>query len=139
MNDQQENEQNSGARDREIRAALDQHWAASDANDFVTEHLIYREDAVLEYPQSGELTRGRSNIQGQRASQPSKKRFTIRRIIGSGDLWVTEFILTYDAKPSYTVSIMEFSGVKVARETQYFADPFPAPAFRAKWVERMPT
>jgi hypothetical protein len=139
MNDRQKNEQNSETRDQEIRAALDQHWAASDANDFETEHLIYRDDAVLEYPQSGELTRGRRNIQGQRASQPSNKRFTIRRIIGSGDLWVTEFILTYDAKPSYTVSIMEFSGVKVARETQYFADPFPAPAFRAQWVERMPT
>jgi hypothetical protein len=139
MTDQQEIEQNSGARDQEIRAALDQHWAASDANDFETEHLIYRDDAVLEYPQSGELTRGRSNIQGQRESQPNKKRFTIRRIIGSGDLWVTEFILMYDAKPSYTVSIMEFRGDKVARETQYFADPFPAPAFRAQWVERMPT
>jgi SnoaL-like domain len=139
MNDQQKKQQDSAARDKEIRAALDQHWAASDANDFETEHLIYREDAVLEYPQSGELTRGRRNIQGQRASQPSNKRFSIRRIIGSGDLWVTEFILTYDGKPSYTVSIMEFSGVKVARETQYFADPFPAPAFRAQWVERMPT
>jgi len=139
VNDQQKIEQNSRARDQEIRAALDQHWAASDANDFETEHLIYREDAVLEYPQSGELTRGRRNIQGQRASQPSNKRFTIRRIIGSGHLWVTEFILTYDSKPSYTVSIMEFSGVKVARETQYFADPFPAPAFRAQWVERMDT
>jgi ketosteroid isomerase-like protein len=125
--------------EEQIRAALDQHWAASDANDFETEHLIYHEDAVLEYPQSGELTRGRSNIQGQRASQPNKKRFSIRRIIGSGDLWVTEFILTYDGKPSYTVSIMEFTGVKVARETQYFADPFVAPASRAKWVERMPT
>jgi hypothetical protein len=139
VNDQQKIEQNSVARDQEIRAALDQHWAASDANDFETEHLIYREDAVLEYPQSGELTRGRRNIQGQRESQPNKKRFTIRRIIGSGDFWVTEFILMYDAKPSYTVSIMEFSGVKVARETQYFADPFPAPAFRAQWVERMDT
>ena len=138
MDDQQTKQQYPAARDQEIRAALDQHWAASDANDFETEHLIYREDAVLEYPQSGELTRGRRNIQGQRASQPSNKRFSIRRIIGSGDLWVTEFILTYDGKPSYTVSIMEFSGVKVARETQYFADPFPAPAFRAQWVERMP-
>src|SRR5476649_434763 len=127
MNDQPENDPSSGVRDREIRAALDQHWAASDANDFETEHRIYHEDAVLEYPQSGERTRGRHNIQGQRASQPNKKRFTIRRIIGSGDLWVTEFILTYDGKPSYTVSIMEFTGVKVARETQYFADPFPAP------------
>jgi ketosteroid isomerase-like protein len=139
MNDQQKTEQSPGARDQEIRAALDQHWAASDANDFETEHLIYHEDAVLEYPQSGERTRGRSNIQGQRASQPSNKRFTVRRMIGSGDLWVTEFILTYDGKPSYTVSIMEFTGDKVARETQYFADPFPAPAFRAQWVERMDT
>ncbi len=125
--------------EQRIRAALDQHWAASDANDFETEHFIYLDDAVLEYPQSGERTRGRSNIQGQRASQPSKKRFSIRRIVGSGELWVTEFILTYDGKPSYTVSIMEFQGDKVARETQYFADPFVAPAFRAKWVERMDT
>jgi len=139
MNDHRMKEQDSAVRDREIRAALDQHWAASDASDFETEHLIYHEDAVLEYPQSGERTRGRKNIQGQRASQPNKKRFTIRRIVGGGDLWVTEFILTYDGKPSYTVSIMEFKGNKVARETQYFADPFVAPASRAQWVERMDT
>ena len=125
--------------EQQIRAALDQHWAASDANDFETEHRIYLDDAVLEYPQSGERTRGRSNIQGQRESQPSNKRFSVRRIIGSGELWVTEFILTYDGKPSYTVSIMEFRDDKVARETQYFADPFVAPAFRAQWVERMDT
>ena len=125
------------ARDQAIRAALDQHWAASDASDFETEHLIYLDDAVLEYPQSGERTRGRRNIQGQRASQPNKKRFSIRRIVGSGDLWVTEFILTYDGKPSYTVSVMEFKGEKVWRETQYFADPFVAPASRSQWVERM--
>jgi ketosteroid isomerase-like protein len=136
-NDQEKDCQDSAARDKEIRAALDQHWAASDAGDFQTEHLIYRDDAVLDYPQSGERTRGRSNIQSQRASQPNKKRFSIRRIIGSGDLWVTEYVLTYDGKPSYTVSIMEFTGNKVARETQYFADPFVAPAFRAQWVERI--
>jgi hypothetical protein len=136
-NDQQKNEQTSLVRDQGIRAALDQHWAASDANDLETEHLIYHEDAVLDYPQSGERTRGRNNIQGQRSSQPSQKRFTVRRIIGGGDLWVTELILTYDGKPTYTVSIMEFRGDKVARETQYFADPFAAPAFRAQWVERM--
>jgi hypothetical protein len=131
--------QDSGVRDQVIRAALDQHWAASDVNDFETEHLIYHEDAVLDYPQSGERTRGRSNIQKQRASQPNKKRFKVRRTVGSSDLWVTEFVLTYDGKPSYTVSIMEFSGDKVARETQYFADPFVAPAWRAQLVERMDT
>jgi ketosteroid isomerase-like protein len=139
MNGQLTEEQRSEVRDQEIRAELDQHWSASDANDFETEHLIYHEDAVLDYPQSGERTRGRHNIQCQRASQPSKKRFAVQRIIGSGDLWVTEFILTYDGKPSYTVSIMEFRGEKVVRETQYFADPFVAPASRAQWVERMDT
>src|SRR3984957_7219015 len=116
MNDQQKKEQYSVARDQQIRAALDQNWGASDANDFETEHLIYHEDAVVDYPQSGERTRGRSNIQKQRAIQPSKKRFTVRRIIGGGDLWVTEFILTYKERTSYTVSIMEFRGDKVARE-----------------------
>ncbi len=137
MNDQQKQEPHSSVRDQEIRAALNVHWAASDASDFEAEHRIYHEDAVLEYPQSGERTRSRRNIQNQRASQPSKKRFAVRRIIGGGDLWVTELILTYDGKPSYTVSIMEFSDDKVARETQYFADPFVAPASRAQWVERM--
>ena len=137
MNDQQKKEQYSEVRDQEIRAALDQHWAASDANDFETEHRIYHEDAVLEYPQSGERIRGRRNIQITRANQPSNKRFAVRRVSGTGDLWVTEYILTYDGKPSYTVSIMEFSGGKVARETQYFSDPFEPSAWRAQWVERM--
>jgi len=122
---------------QEIRAALDRHWAASDANDFNTEHQIYQEDAVLEYPQSGERIRGRAKIQASRAAQPNQKRFTVRRIIGSGNLWVTEFILTYDGRPSYTVSIMEFRDGKVARETQYFADPFEPGPSRAQWVERM--
>ena len=94
--------------DHKIGAALDRHWAASDANDFEGEHEIYREDAVLEYPQSGERIRGRHNIQASRVAQPNRKRFTIRRVVGAADLWFTEFVITYDARPSYTVSIMEF-------------------------------
>ena len=79
--------------DWEIRAALDAHWAASDANDFELEHQIYREDAVLEYPQSAERIRGRRNIQASRFAQPSMNRFTVRRILGAANLWVTEFVL----------------------------------------------
>src|ERR1700761_191941 len=131
--------QEEAMRDQQIRAALDQHWAASDANDFETEHRIYHEDAVLEYPQSGERIRGRRNIQITRSIQPNRKRFKVQRMIGGGDLWVTEFILSYDGKPSYTVSVMEFRGDQIARETQYFADPFVAPAWRAQLVERMDT
>ena len=122
--------------DRTVRLALERHWDASDAGDFEAEHAIYREDAVLDYPQSGERLRGRRNIQESRFLQPNRKRFTVRRIVGCGDLWVTEFVLTYDGQPSYAVSIMEFRDGQVANETQYFADPFdPAPS-RAHLVER---
>lgn len=124
-------------RDDEIRAALDRHWAASNASDFETEHDIYLDDAVLEYPQSGERIRGRRNIQITRTIQPNKKRFAVRRVIGRGDLWITEYVLTYDGKPSYTVSIMQFAGDKVALETQYFADPFQASSSRAQYIEMM--
>ena len=123
--------------DRTVRAALQRHWEASDANDFDAEHDIYRDDAVLEYPQSGERIRGRRNIQESRFVQPNKKRFAVRRIVGSGDLWVTEFVLSYNGVPSYAVSIMEFRDGLVASETQYFADGFaPAPS-RAHLVERV--
>jgi hypothetical protein len=122
--------------DQTVRAALERHWNASDANDFEAEHQIYREDAVLEYPQSGERITGRHNIQESRFVQPDRKRFEVRRIVGGGDLWITEFVLAYNGLPSYTVSIMEFRDGLVARETQYFADPFdPAPS-RAHLVER---
>ena len=122
--------------DKTVRAALARHWEASDANDFEAEHEIYREDAVLDYPQSGERIRSRKNIQESRFVQPNKKRFTVRRIIGSGDLWVTEFVLSYDGIPSYTVSIMEFRDGLVAHETQYFADRFDPGPSRAHLVER---
>jgi len=121
--------------DQEIKHALDRHWAASDADDFEEEHQIYRDDAVLEYPQSGERISGRRNIQASRTAQPNKKRFAVRRIVGSGDLWVTEYVLTYDDKPSYTVSIMEFRNGEVVRETQYFGDPFAPGDSRSQWVE----
>src|SRR3954452_313033 len=122
--------------DQPVRAALKRHWDASDANDFDAEHEIYCEDAVLDYPQSGGRIRGRHNIKQSRFVQPNQKRFTVRRIIGSGDLWVTEFVLTYDGTPSYAVSIMEFREGLVANETQYFADRFDPASSRAHLVER---
>jgi hypothetical protein len=121
--------------DGALRKMLERHWAASDAGDFETEHEIYRDDAVLYYPQSGERIRSRHNIQQSRFLQPNKKRFAVRRMVGVGDLWVTEYVLTYDGKPSYVVSIMEFRDGRVASETQYFADPFEPGPSRAHLVE----
>lgn len=121
--------------DDDVRDALQQHWVASDLNDFDAEHRIYREDALLEYPQSGERIRGRQNIQASRAAQPNAKRFTVRRVLGGGDLWISELVLTYDEQPFYVVSIMEFEEGKVVRETQYFGEAFEPGPSRSRWVE----
>jgi len=123
--------------DRAMREALERHWRASDDSDFETEHDIYREDALLDYPQSGERIRGRRHIQESRSLQPNSKRFAVRRVLGGGDLWITEFVLTYDSTPSYVVSIMELRDGLVARETQYFADRFDPGPSRSHLVERI--
>jgi len=123
--------------EHDVQAALQAHWAASDANDFAAEHAIYHDDAVLEYPQSNERIRGREKIQASRAAQPDHKRFTVRRMLGGNGLWITELVLAYGDRPFHVVSIMEFGGSKVVRETQYFGEPFAPGASRARWVERI--
>jgi SnoaL-like protein len=119
----------------EKKAAIEAHWRASESGDIDAEHAIYADDAVLEYPQSGERFRGRSTIAAQRGGHPADRHFTVRRILGADDLWITECTITYDGAPTYSVSIMEFTDNKVTHETQYFADPFPAPAYRASLTD----
>jgi hypothetical protein len=123
-----------------IRAAIDRHWAASAAGDLETEHEIYEDDAVCDYPQSGERIVGRRNIQALRGAHPEKPSgFAVRRIQGRAHLWVTEYVIVYTTGRVYTVSILEFSDEKVVHETQYFGDPFNAPAWRSQWVTPLPT
>src|SRR5579871_5734047 len=111
--------------EQEIRESLDAHWRASAAGDPDAEHDIYADDAVCDYPQSGERILGRKNLQALRSHHPGHPSgFAIRRIVGNGDLWITEYTITYQGQVAYTVSIMEFRDGKVVHETQYFADPF---------------
>jgi len=121
-----------------IRRAVTDHWRASEREDTVAEHAVYAEDAVLDYPQSGERFRGRDVIAAQRGGHPAERHFTVRRITGAGSVWVSECVITYDGVPSLTVSIMEFEHDQVTHETQYFTDPFPAPDSRRSLAETMP-
>src|ERR1700728_1470241 len=95
--------------EEQIRAALNTHWQASASGDANAEHNIYEDDAICDYPQSGERILGRANLQALRSHHPGKPSgFKVRRIVGKGDLWVTEYIITYQGKSAFTVSIMEF-------------------------------
>ncbi|MEU9449470.1 nuclear transport factor 2 family protein [Streptomyces sp. NPDC048277] len=121
-----------------IRAAIEEHWRASERGDIEAEHAVYAVDAILDYPQSGERFRGREAIAAQRGGHPADRHFTVQRITGHANVWVSECVITYDGVPSYSVSVMEFTGRHVAHETQYFAGPFDPPAWRAALAEPMP-
>jgi ketosteroid isomerase-like protein len=124
--------------EEQIRIALEAHWHASAAGDTNAEHNIYADDAICDYPQSGERILGRKNLQALRSHHPGKPSgFNVRRIVGNGDLWITEYTIDYQGQQAYTVSIMEFRNGKVVHETQYFADPFEAPAWRSQWVQQI--
>ncbi|ROP74520.1 SnoaL-like protein [Curtobacterium sp. PhB115] len=121
-----------------LRSVIEAHWHASEAGDIVAEHAMYADDAILDYPQSGERFRGRETISAQRHDHPAERHFAVRRITGAGALWVSECTITYDGAPTQTVSVMEFVDGEVVHETQYFADPFPAAPSRAALAESMP-
>ncbi len=112
------------------------HWQASAAGNADAEHDIYDDAAICDYPQSGERILGRVNLQALRSHHPGHPSgFNVKRILGNGDLWITEYTITYEERTAYTVSIMEFRNGKVVHETQYFADSFEAPAWRSQWVQ----
>jgi hypothetical protein len=125
--------------EEQIREALNAHWQVSAIGDVNAEHDIYDDNVICDYPQSGERIVGRNNLQALRGHHPGKPSgFNVKRILGKGDLWITEYTINYHEQSAYTVSIMEFQDGKVVHETQYFADAFEAPAWRSQWVQRMP-
>lgn len=97
-------------------------------------HEMYHEDAVLEFPQSGERFIGVENFREWRSTYPASTSFELREVRGRDDLWVVELSVRYDEGPwNFGVSIHEFREDKIARETIYFAEGWEPPEWRAKW------
>ena len=97
-------------------------------------HEIYHQDAVLEFPQSGERFDGVESFKAWRRIYPAKIDYELRRFRGGGDVWVAEIVLRYDGGPPYYgVSILEFRGDKVAHETIYGGEAWEAPEWRAPY------
>jgi ketosteroid isomerase-like protein len=119
------------------REAVERYWQALQAGNMAAVGEAYHEDAVQEWPQSGERIVGRTNIMAINENYPGLPTGSVRRIIGSGDLWVAEVSLDYGGDRYEAVTILEMRDGRIARETGYFAEPFDAPQWRAQWVERM--
>jgi hypothetical protein len=116
-----------------LRGMLKQHFERS-RSDPEGAHAIYHEEAVLEFPQSGERFEGVGNFREWRSQYPAETNFDIGEIRGEGDVWVVELTVTYDNGPkNFGISIHEFRDGKIARETIYVAEGWEPPEWRAKW------
>jgi hypothetical protein len=117
-------------------AQLQRHWEFG--TDVEIAHEIYDPAAILEFPQSGERFVGLASFKAWRSMYPAGVRFKLRRIRGTGDLWVAETSVSYDGGPwHFGVSILEFRGEKAVRETIYVTEAWQAPQWRARFrVER---
>jgi ketosteroid isomerase-like protein len=100
----------------QIRAVLNRHWHASAVGDANAEHNIYADDAICDYPQSGERILGRTNLQALRTHHPGKPSgFKVSRLLGRGDLWITEYTITYQGRPRNPVFCRSLRGPGLAQ------------------------
>jgi hypothetical protein len=114
-----------------VKAMLEQHFSSADPE---LSHAMYQDDAVLEFPQSGERFAGVENLREWRSSYPAETSVEFREIRGAGELWVVELSISYDGGPaSFGVSILELRDERIARETIYVAEGWDAPEWRARW------
>ena len=120
------------------RELISDHFAWA-GRDEVRATRIYADEAVLEFPQGEERIRAKDRILAMRAAYPANLGFTLRRTTGCGNLWVNEYTIRYDGRPSCVIGIMEFRDGKVIRETVYVGEPWEPPAWRAGWVESITT
>ena len=97
---------------------------------------LFHDDAVMDWPQSGERIVGAGNRRAIYGAFPQLPSISPRKLNGEGDLWVLEADLDYgDGDPYQTVFLFEMRDGRIARETAYWTKSFPAPAWRAAWVE----
>jgi SnoaL-like protein len=116
-----------------LRAMLEQQFEYGHS-DPARSHEMYHDDAVLEFPQSGERFVGVENFREWRSKYPASTSFEFREIRGRDDLWVVELSVRYDGGPeNFGVSIHEFRDDKIARETIYIGEGWEAPEWRAQW------
>ncbi len=123
--------------DYQHRETISRFFAAIQAGDYAVLQEVLIADAITRWPQSAErMTSAMSCIRVYENYPGGPPSYQVQRISGSGEVWVAELVADYSDGRWYTVSVIEFDGAQIARMTDYFGPSFPAPEWRAQWVER---
>lgn len=102
------------------------------------EFRLRHEDYVMEMPQSGERVRGRDAMRAMQEAFPVPPSITLRRVVGSGHVWVVEGRNDYAGDVWHVVVVLELGeDGSIMRDTRYYTQSSEAPAWRAEWVEAL--
>ena len=114
-------------------------WTAMQSNDFKSAGEWLHDDYVLEWPQSGERIRGRTNFVAINEKYPAHGRwkFRIHRMVAEGNQVVTDVGVTDGVINARVITFSTVRDEKIVHQTEFWPDPFEAPAWRAEWVEKM--
>ncbi len=125
--------------ERESRRVVERFWAAMAANDFRAAGDLLHDEYVLEWPQSGERIRGRDNFVAVNEQYPAAGpwRFTVHRIVADAAAVATDVSVTDGVVIGRAITFSELRDGRIAHQTEFWPDPFPAAEWRAQWVERI--
>jgi limonene-1,2-epoxide hydrolase len=121
------------------REILETFCATMGTNDFYAASRLLHDDYILEWPQSGERTRGRDNFAAINTAYPAagKWTFEMNHIAVDGDMVVTDISVSDGNRHDRCITFSTIRNGKIWRQVEFWPDPFEAPAWRSQWVEKM--
>lgn len=114
-------------------------WQLMGTNDFRAASTVLSEDYELLWPQSAERVRGRENFAALNEAYPAQGhwQFHVNRLVAEGGEVVSDVSVTDGVSVARAITFSSVRGGLIARQVEYWPDPFQAPAWRRPWVERV--
>jgi ketosteroid isomerase-like protein len=119
------------------RAVVEALWQAFDTFDFDAAGKLLHDEFVCEWPQSRERVRGRKNFVALNTHYPGQWRVAIIQVVCEGDHVVTETLLRHAGQTARAISFFTVRNGKITHLREFWPDPYPAPEWRDRWIEKM--
>jgi hypothetical protein len=118
---------------------IENFWATMASNDFYAVAELLHDELILEWPQSGERIRGRDNFAAINTYYPTEGKWTfqINHLIAEGSIIFSDVSVSDGKRNDRCLTVSTIKDGKIWKQVEFWPEPFNAPSWRAKWVERI--
>lgn len=117
---------------------VENFWTTMETNDFYAVAQLLHDEFILEWPQSGERILGRDNFAALNTNFPAegKWQFKVNAMVAENDVVVSDVSVSDGKRQDRAITFSTVRDGKIWRQVEFWPEPFEAPAWRAKWVEK---